>query len=70
MGINCAPPVEELFLFCYEMEIMIYLSDYKQADIFDDFNTTPRYLDNILNINTLYVDNMVNHLYPSKLHLN
>ena len=31
---------------------MISLSDDKQADVIDAFNTTSRYLDEILNINT------------------
>ena len=30
---------------------MMSLSDNKQTDIIDAFNTTPRYLDDILNIN-------------------
>ena len=35
---------------------MIFLSDDKQADIIDAFNTTSRYLNNILNINNVYFD--------------
>ena len=38
------------------------LSDDKQADIIDAFNTTSIYLDNILNINNVYFDNMVSHI--------
>ena len=41
----------------------------KQADIIDAFNTTSRYLDNILNINNVYFDNMVSQIYPSELQL-
>ena len=47
---------------------MMSLSDDKQADIIDAFNTTPIYLDDILNINyvdNVYFDNMVTHIYPS-----
>ena len=36
----------------------------------DAFNTTSRYLDNILNINNVYFDNMVSQIYPSELKLN
>ena len=50
MGTNCAPLVADLFLFCYERDIMMSLSDDKQADVIDAFNTTSRYLDDILNI--------------------
>ena len=38
---------------------MISFSDDKQADIIDAFNTTSKYLDNILNIDNVYFDNMV-----------
>ena len=50
MGTNCAPLVDDLFLFCYERDLMMSLSDDKQADVIDAFNTTFRNLDNILNI--------------------
>ena len=36
----------------------------------DDFNTTSRYLDNILNMNNIYFDNMVSQIYPLELQLN
>ena len=46
------------------------LSDDKQADVIDAFNTTTRYLGGILNINYVYFDNMVSQVYPSELQLN
>ena len=49
---------------------MMSLSDDKQADVIDAFNTTSRYLDDILNINNVYFDNMVSQIYPSELRLN
>ena len=61
MGTNCAPLVADLFLFCYKGDFIMFLSDDKQADIMDAFNTTSRYLDDILNINNVYSDNMVSH---------
>ena len=54
MGSNCAPLVADLFLFCYERAFILSLSDDKQADITDAFNTSSRYLDNILIINNVY----------------
>ena len=33
-------------------------------------NTTSGYLDDILNINNIYFDNMVSKIYPSELQLN
>ena len=50
MGTNCAPLVPALFLFCYERDFVMSLSDDKQADIIDAFNTTSRYLADILNM--------------------
>ena len=49
---------------------MMSFSDDKQADVIDAFNTTSRYLENILNINNVYFDNMVSQIYPSELQLN
>ena len=69
MGTNCAPLVADLFLFCNERDYMMSLSDDKQANVIDAFNTTSRYLDDILNIN-VYFDNMVSQIYPSELQLN
>ena len=70
MGTNCAPLVADLLLFCYERDFMMYLSNDKQADVIDAINTTSRYLDDILNINNVYFDNMVSKIYPSELQLN
>ena len=49
------------------------LSDDKQADrpIIDAFNTTSRYLDNILNIIlNIYFNNLVSQIYPSEVQFN
>ena len=43
---------------------------YRQADIIVAFNTTPRYLDDILKMNNIYFDNIVSKIYPSELQLN
>ena len=70
MGTYYAPLVVDLFLFCYERDYMMSLSDDKQVDIIEAFDTTFRYLDDILNINNVYFDNMVSQIYPSELQLN
>ena len=49
---------------------MISLSGDKQADVIKAFNTSSRYLDDILNIDNVYVDHMVSEIYPSELQLN
>ena len=67
MGTNCAPLVADLFPFCYERDFMMFLSDDKHADIIDAFNTTSKYLDDILNINDVHFDTRVSQIYPSEL---
>ena len=62
--------VADLFLFCYERDFMMSLSDDKQADVIDAVNTTSRYLDDVLNNNNVNFDNMVSQKYPSVLQLN
>ena len=49
MGTKCAPLVADLFLFCYERDFMTSLSNDNQADIIEAFNSTSRYLDDLLN---------------------
>ena len=49
---------------------MMSLSDDKQADVIDAFNTSSRYLDAILDINNVYFDNISSQIYPSELQLN
>ena len=70
MGTNCAPLVADLFLFCYERDFMMSLSDVKQAEIIEAFKSTSRYLDDLLNIDNPYFEGMVNRIYPPELQLN
>ena len=70
MGTNCAPLVADLFLFCYERDFMKDLSSDNQADVIKAFNSTSRYLDDLLNIHNPYFEGMVNQIFPSELQLN
>ena len=70
MGTNCALLVADLFLFCYERDFMLSLSDNNQADIIEAFNSTSRYLDDLLNIDNPYFEQMVGQIYPTELQLN
>ena len=65
MGTNCAPLVADLFLFCYERDFMKVLSSDNQADVIKAFNSTSRYLDDLLNIDNPYFEGMVNQIYPA-----
>ena len=70
MGTNCAPLVADLFLYCYERDFMLSLSEDKQQDVIVAFNNTSRYLDDIFNLDNPYFDQMVSDIYPHELQLN
>ena len=70
MGTNCAPLVADLFLFCYERDFMLSLSDNNQADIVEAFNSTSRHLDDLLNIDNPHFEQMAGQIYPTELQLN
>ena len=70
MGTNCAPLVADLYLFCYEIDFMLSLSEDNQSDVIEAFKSTSWYLDDLLNIENDFFDSMVNRIYPSELQLN
>ena len=43
---------------------MTSLSDVKQAEIIEAFNSTSRYQDGLLNIDNPYFEGIVNRIYP------
>ena len=67
---DCAPLVADLFLYCYERGFMYSLNHANQADVIDAFNSTSRYLDDLLNIDNPYLKGMVKQIYPPELQLN
>ena len=44
---------------------MLSLSDDNQSEDIEAFNSTSRYLDDLFNIDNIFFDSMVNHIYPS-----
>ena len=66
IGTNCAPLVADLLLFCYE----ISLSDDNPADIIETFNSTSRYLDDLLNIDNPYFEGIFNKKFSPEQQLN
>ena len=70
MGTNCAPLVADLFLFCYERDFILSLSEDNQSGVIEAFYSTSRYLEDLLNIDNNFFDSMVNRIYPSELQLN
>ena len=51
-------------------ETLYCLSDNNQADIIEAFNSTSRYLDDLLDINNPYFEQMVGQIHPTELQLN
>ena len=70
MGTNCAPLVADLFLFYCERDFMASLSYNKKAGIIQAFNSTSRYLDYLVNIDSPYFECMVGRIYPPELQFN
>ena len=46
------------------------LTKEKQYDLIDAFNSTSRYLDDLLNIDNIHFEHMVHRIYPAELQLN
>ena len=68
MGTNCAPILADLFYFVMR-DFMLSLSDNNQTDIIETCNSTSRYLDDLLNIDNPYFEQMVGQIYPIELQL-
>ena len=69
MGTSCAPLVADLFLFCYERDFMMSLSDDGRADVVDAFGTASRCLGGVLGVDDVYFENMVGQVCPLGLRL-
>ena len=70
MGTNCAPLVAGFFLFCYERDFMLSLSDNNQTDIVEAFSSTSIYLDDLLNIDNAHFEQKVGQMYSTEIQLN
>ena len=70
MGSNSAPLFADLFLFCFVLRETSCLSDNNQTDITEAFIPTSRYLDDLLNIDNPYCEQMVGQIFPTELRLN
>ena len=67
MGTNCAHLVADLFFFI--RDFMLSLSDNNKADVVEVFNSTSGYLDDLLNIDNPYFEQMVSQIYSTELQL-
>ena len=61
MGTNCAPLVADLFLFCYERDFMLSLSDNNQITLLKLLIPPPD-IDDLLNIDNPYFEQMVGQI--------
>ena len=52
MGAGCVPLVADLFLFCYERDFMTSLSDVKQAEIVEAFESASGCLGDLLGVDS------------------
>ena len=59
MGTNCGPLVADLFYTATKEISWILLTIDNQADVIEAFNSTSRYLDDLLNIDNPYFEGMV-----------
>ena len=62
MGTNCASLKADLILFCCERAFLMSLSGDTKADVIEAFNSTSRYLDDLLNIDNPYFEGIVSQI--------
>jgi hypothetical protein len=69
MGINRAPLLADLFLYSYEAEFIQKLLYKKKMSLAVAFNSTFRYIDDVLSINNNQFQLYVNSIYPNELEI-
>ena len=69
MGTNCAPLLADLFLYSYEAEFIQKLVREKNKTLAVAFNSTFRYIDDVLSINNVNFHSYVNSIYPCELEI-
>ena len=70
MVTNCAP-LADLFLFCYEGDVMMSLSEEKQSEVIEALSSTSRYLDDLFNIDNNHFDGLIffiMHIFPPEVY--
>ena len=66
-GNQLYPTVADLFLVCFERDFMKSVTKEKRYDLIDAFNSTCRYLDDLLNIDNIHFEHMVHRIFPGEL---
>ena len=69
MGTNCAPLHADLFLYYYEADFMQELLRKKDKKLAISFNSTFRYIDDVLSLNNSKFGDYVDRIYPIELEI-
>jgi hypothetical protein len=69
MGTNCAPLLADLFLYSYEAEFIQKHLHEKNRPLAVAFNSTFRYIDDVLSIINDQFDSYVESIYPSEFEI-
>jgi hypothetical protein len=69
MGTNCVPLLADLFLYSYEAEFIQKLLHEKNKPLAVAFNSTFRYIDDVLSINNDQFHSYVDSIFPSELEI-
>ena len=69
MGTNCAPLLADLFLYYYEADFMQELLRKKDKKLAISFNSTFRYIDDVLSLINSKFGDYVDRIYPIELEI-
>jgi hypothetical protein len=69
MGTNCAPLLKDLFLYSHEAGFIQTLPHEKKIYLAVTFNSTFRYIDDVLSINNNQFHSYVDLIYPNELEI-
>ena len=69
MGTNCAPLLEDIFLYSYEAEFIQSVLSTGKKKLASQFNFTYRYIDDVSSINNPDFENYLGQMYPAELEI-
>ena len=67
MGTNCAPPLADLFLHAYELDLLQWLLKNKYRTFSHICNSSIRFIDDVLSLNNYRFCDYQHHIYPNEL---
>ena len=69
MGTNCAPLLNDIFLYSYEAEFIQSLLLTEKKQLASRFNLTDRYIDDVLSIDNTEFENYLGQMYITELQI-